>query len=106
MKTSKKVKFRDWIIEQKYTLQRGYTWSNIPAMGIVVASSIQNVLGGVFDKFWKFIMLVLFGLFILWLIGVIDKRYHFLHTENNYSVKVNPYMMELINAGRKNKLKK
>ena len=99
-----KQSFRKWIVEQKFTLGRGYTWLSLPSMGIVVASSIQNVLPGVFDKFWKFVSLVIFGLILLWVIGWFDKRYHFLHSENSYSIEVNPLMMELVNAGRKKEL--
>ena len=93
--------FRKWLVEQKFTLGRGYTWANIPAMGIVVASSIQNVLPGVFDKVWKFGVLVVLGLIGLWVLGYADKKWHFLHAEQNYATETNPVMMELVNAGRK-----
>jgi hypothetical protein len=96
-----KQNFRKWIIEQKYTLQRGYSWANIPAMGIVVAGSIKGVLPGLFDKFWKFAILVVIGIIGLWLIGWIDKKWHFLHAEQDYATVTNPTLMEIIEANRK-----
>jgi len=94
--TTKGGKIRRWLVEFKYTLQRGYGWAQIPLLGTIAASSLKSAFPELVNSFGKFIALTIFGFFVLYLIGYIDKKYRFLHEENNYGVEVNPLMMKII----------
>jgi len=98
-----KQDFRAWMVQQKFTLNRGYSWANIPMLGLVVATSIKTLLPGIFNTFWKTRLLVIFGLLFLWGIGYFDRRYHFLHKEQEYQTETNPTLMEVVNANREKK---
>ena len=89
-------KIRRWLVEAKYTLQRGYGWTQVPLLGVIAASSFKTAFPGLVDTFTKFILLSVLGFFTLYFIGYLDKKYRFLHEENNYGVEVNPLMMKII----------
>jgi len=91
---SQKSKFREWMVVQKFTLGRGYSWANVPAIGIIFASSVKQILPGIFDTFFKTVLLAVFGMIVLWCIGWVDKRWRFLHAEQGYTVETNPIMMK------------
>lgn len=94
-------KFRRWIIVQKYTLQRGYGHLNVMMLGVVCAASIKSILPGLINTFWKFVALVILGFMGLYLVGWLDKKLGFLHTENSYTTETNPLIMEVVNNVRK-----
>lgn len=95
-----KDKIRKWLVEQKFTLIRGYGWAQVPVLGFIFASSVKQVLPGLFDTFLKFILLVIVGFFGLWFLGYLDKRYRFLHAENTYSSETNPVMMDILKSAK------
>jgi len=94
-------RFRRWIIVQKYTLQRGYAWGQVPAIGVIFASSIKAAFPGAIDSLNKFIILVIFSFIGLWAVGYLDKKLRFLHEENTYTTETNPMLM----AGLRGELK-
>lgn len=94
-------KFRKWIIVQKYTLQRGYAWGQVPAIGIIFASSIKAAFPGVINSLDKFIVLVVLSFIGLWCVGWLDRKLKFLHEENIYTTETNPMLM----AGLRGELK-
>ena len=63
-----KNRFREWLVEFRFTLMRGYGWLQVPLLGFVA----------------------------IWVAGVVDKKYRFLHEEMNYSMRVNPLLMKVI----------
>lgn len=89
----KLTKFRRWMIIQKFTLQRGYAWANIPMIGFIGAGQVKLLFPGIFNSLTKFIFLIIFVLISLYSIGWIDKRYHFLHEDNNYMTETNPLLL-------------
>jgi UDP-N-acetylmuramyl pentapeptide phosphotransferase/UDP-N-acetylglucosamine-1-phosphate transferase len=96
-------KLRSWIIVQKYTLQRGYGHGQIPAIGIIFASSVKGAFPGLVDNLQKFILLVVIGFVGLYFVGWLDKKFKFLHEENKYMSITNPIIMELIEEARRKK---
>lgn len=94
--TTKGGRLRRWLVEFKYTLQRGYGWAQVPLLGTIAASTFKTAFPELVDSFSKFLLLTIFGFIALYSIGYIDKRYRFLHEENNYGVEVNPLMMKII----------
>lgn len=104
-------RFRKWTIVQKYTLQRGYAWGQVPAIGVIFASSIKAAFPGFIDSINKFAILVLLSFLGLWCVGYLDKRLRFLHEENIYCTETNPMLMaglrgELGRTEKKNKTDK
>jgi len=97
-------RFRRWAVIQKYTLQRGYVWGQVPAIGIIFASSIKAAFPGFINTFGKFITLVIISFVGLYFTGWIDRKFRFLHEENIYTTETNPLMMEIVNEARMNKL--
>ena len=95
-----KSSFRKWLVEQKFTLNRGYSWMNIIILGVVAVTSLKTLLPGLIDSFWKAIIVGILGLFGLWFIGYLDRRYRFLHSEQNYTTETNPALMEIVNKVR------
>jgi hypothetical protein len=93
---TKGSKFRKWLVEAKYTLQRGYGWMNVPLLGIIAASTLKAAFPGLVNSFGKFVALSIIGFLGLYFIGYLDKRYRFLHEENNYTIEMNPYMMKVV----------
>lgn len=94
--TTKGGRIRRWLVEFKYTLQRGYGWAQVPLLGTIAASSLKSAFPELVNSFGRFIALTIFGFLVLYLIGYLDKRFRFLHEENNYGVEVNPLMMKII----------
>jgi len=92
---------RKWIIIQKYSLQRGYAWLQIPGMGIIFASSIKAAFPGLIDNVFKYILLVIVSFIALYIVGYIDRIFRFLHAENEYVTITNPTLM----AGLRGELK-
>lgn len=95
-------RMRRWIIIQKYTLQRGYAWGQVPAIGIIFASSIKAAFPGAIDSLNKFIILCFISFIGLWTVGYLDKKLKFLHEENVYTTETNPMLM----AGLRGELRK
>ena len=95
--------FREWLVRQKFTLGRGYSWANIPALSIVVVSAVKTILPGLINTFWKTVLVAVIGLFGLWFLGWLDKRYRFLHEEQIYQTETNPALWEVVQASRENK---
>ena len=98
-------KFRKWIIVQKYTLGRGYSNTQQVMIGVIFASSIKIWLPNYFDTAWKFIALVLISMIILYLIGWIDRKFKFIHTEQKFVTEMNPIMMDIKNKVTKKRKK-
>lgn len=94
--STKGGKIRKWLVEFKYTLQRGYGWTQVPLLGIIAASTLKAAFPGLVNSFWKFTILSICGFVTLYFIGWIDKKYRFLHEENNYTIEVNPYLMKVV----------
>lgn len=94
-------KFRRWLVVQKYTLLRGYSWLNVIMLGIVCAASLKSAFPGLIDTVPKFIGLGFLGFIVLYIVGYIDYRYRFLHEEQNYATETNPHLM----AGLRGELK-
>ena len=95
-------KIRRWLVEFKYTLQRGYGWTQVPLLGVIAASSLKTAFPGLVNSFRRFILLSILGFVVLYIIGFIDKKYRFLHEENNYTIEVNPMMMAVVKNTEKN----
>ena len=91
-----KSKFRRWAVEQKITLGRGYSWANIPMMGVVLVGAIKTLLPWLVDTTLKFILFTILGLIGLYIIGYIDKKFKFFHSENDYVVEANPHLMSVV----------
>ena len=94
-------RFRRWTIVQKYTLQRGYAWAQMPMMGVIFASTVKAAFPGFISDVWKFAILVIICFAGLWIVGWFDKRLRFLHEENTYCTETNPVLM----AGLRGELK-
>jgi len=95
-------RFRKWLIVQKYIMQRGYGWTQVPLLGFIGASQVKLVFPGYFDTAIRFGILVLLALIGLYVIGWIDKRYRFLHEDNIYLTETNPLLL----SGLKGELNK
>ena len=95
-------KFRKWIIVQKFTLQRGYNWANIPMIGFIGAGQLKLLFPGFFNTLTKFVLLIILVLVGLYFIGWIDKKFRFLHDDNSYGIETNPLLLE----GLRGELKK
>jgi UDP-N-acetylmuramyl pentapeptide phosphotransferase/UDP-N-acetylglucosamine-1-phosphate transferase len=93
-------KIRDWAIVQKYTLQRGYSHLQFPAVGVILATSIKGAFPGIIDNFNKFVLLCVFCFALLYFIGFLDKRWGVWKAENDYITTFNPYMMEVVENTR------
>jgi hypothetical protein len=93
-------RFRKFTIVQKYTLQRGYAWMQMPMMGVIFASTIKAAFPGFVNSLTRFIILILFSFISLYIAGWLDKKFKFLHEENIYTTETNPLMMEVINDVR------
>lgn len=90
-------RFRKWLIVQKVTLGRGYSYVNVLMLGVVFAASIKTVLPGLINTFSRFVILSIVSFIGLYLIGWIDKKYKFLHDENAYAIETNPLLMQVVN---------
>ena len=104
LKRQKFRAFRKWIIIQKYTLQRGYAWGQVPAIGIIFASSMKAAFPGWLNGM-GFVWLVLASFVGLYVTGWIDKKFRFLHEENTYCTETNPVMMGVVEDVRTLKTK-
>jgi len=93
----KLTRFRKWLVVQKFTLLRGYGWTQCLLMGFLAASQLKLLFPTFFDGIGKFIALIILSVIGLWSVGYIDKRMKFLHTENNYATETNPFMTEIAN---------
>ena len=98
----KLTKFRKWIIIQKFTLQRGYAWANVPMIGFIGAGQLKLLFPGFFNTLPKFIALVILVLIGLYSIGWIDKKYRFLHEDNIYATETNPLLISGLRGELKN----
>ena len=98
------TRFRKWLIVQKYTLQRGYGWTQIPMMGFIGASQLKLLFPGYFNSLTKFAILIIVVLIGLYFIGWIDKKYRFLHEDNIYITETNPLLLSGLKGelGKKN----
>ena len=94
-------KLRQWIIIQKYSLQRGYAWLQIPMLGVIFASSIKAAFPGFIGSLNMYIILIILSFVALYFVGWLDKRFKFLDEENNYITITNPTLM----AGLRGELK-
>jgi hypothetical protein len=93
----KLTRFRKWLIVQKFTLQRGYNWANIPMIGFIGAGQVKLLFPGIFNSLTRFIILIALVMSVLYAIGWIDKEYRFLHEDNAYTTETNPLMMKVVN---------
>jgi len=91
-----KNRFREWLVEFRFTLIRGYGWLQVPLLGFIFVGVFKTAFPGLIDSFTKFVVLGILGFVAIWVAGVIDKKYRFLHEEMNYSMRVNPLMMKVI----------
>jgi hypothetical protein len=89
-------RFRKWLIIQKYIMQRGYGWTQVPLLGFIGAGQVKLLFPGYFNSLTKFALLVLFVLICLYIVGYIDKRYRFLHEDNVYLTETNPLLMQVV----------
>jgi len=101
-----KHQFRRWLVVQKYTLLRGYSWLNVALLGVVAAASLKAAFPGLIDSLWKFIALVILGFVGLYIVGYIDYRYRFLHEEQNYATETNPVLLAGLRGELKNENKR
>lgn len=102
MNREKLRNWRKWIVVQKFTLMRGYVWGQVPAIGIIFASSIKSAFPGIIDTFEKFVILVIASFIILYTAGYIDKKLKLLHEEQSYATETNPMLL----AGLRGELRK
>lgn len=93
MDKSNLLKIRRWAIIQKISLQRAYTWLQMPMMGVIFASTIKAAFPGVIDSLIKFILLVVISFSILFTIGYLDRKFRFLQEEQSYSTETNPMLL-------------
>ena len=103
--TSKKSKFRRWLVVSKTTLLRGYGWTQVPLLGIIAAGTLKSAFPGAIDSFSKFAALSVLGFIVLYTIGYVDKKYRFFHEESDYAYENSPHMMKVINSVGKEKEK-
>ena len=96
-------KLRRWLVVQKFTLARGYSWLNVIMIGFIVASQFKLLFPTFFDGIWMFILMIFLSTFGLWFIGYLDKKMKLLHVENSYGTETNPMMVELLNNTKNNK---
>jgi len=90
----KLLTFRKWLIVQKFTLMRGYSWSQVPMLGFIGAGQVKLLFPGFFNSLTKFIILIIIVMIGLYGIGWIDKKYKFLHEDNNYATATNPLLLQ------------
>ena len=97
--------FKTWLVVQKFTLARGYSWLNVIMIGFIVASQFKLLFPTFFDGIWMFIAMIFLSTFGLWFIGYLDKKMKLLHVENSYGTETNPMMVELLNNTKNNNIK-
>ena len=85
---------RRQMIVQKISLQRAYTWLQMPMMGIIFASTIKSAFPSLISGFCRFVILVLFSFVGLIFIGYLDRKFRFLHEEQNYNTETNPLLLD------------
>jgi hypothetical protein len=96
-------KMKRWMVVQKFTLARGYSWLNVLLIGFIAASQMKLLFPAFFDGVFKFFALVMCSTFGLWFVGWLDKRMRLLHVENAYGTETNPMMMEILDNAREKK---
>jgi len=94
---------KKWMVIQKFTLLRGYGWTQVPMIGFIAASQFKLLFPTFFDGLWRFIGMIILATFALWFIGYLDKKMKLLHVENAYGTETNPMMMELLDNTKQNK---
>ena len=99
-------KFRRWAIIQKFTLQRGYVWMQIPLLGVIASSTLKSAFPRLIDRFTKFLILTILAFIGLYFVGWIDRKLRFLHDDNAFTTETNPVMMEVVEDVRKKEGKK
>ena len=95
-------KIRRWLVVQRFTLLRGYGWGQVPAIGIIFASSIKAAFPGAIDSFEKYVILILTSFVGLYIVGLLDFKLRLLHEEQAYATETNPMLL----AGLRGELKK
>jgi len=93
--------FKRWLVVQKFTLARGYSWLNVMMIGFIAASQFKLLFPDFFSGIVRFGLLIFATTFILWFIGYLDKKMHLLHEENNYNISKSPLWMEMIDNSKK-----
>lgn len=86
-------KIRKNIIALKFTMIRGYSWVSFLMVGVVAAASVTPYVKQVVPwvQMWQMVALMVVTLF---LIGFIDNKFKFLHTEQDWAVERNPILMQ------------
>ena len=65
--------FKTWLVVQKFTLSRGYSWLNVIMIGFIAASQFKLLFPAFFSGLWRFIGMIFLATFGLWFIGYLDK---------------------------------
>ena len=93
--------FRRWLVVQKVTLGRGYSWLSQIMIGFIAIGSIKTIFPNWADTIPKVAIWFFVTVFGLWFVGYIDKRLRLYHEESAYGTEVNPLMMEVVDNTRK-----
>lgn len=97
-------KARKLIVTLKFTMIRGYSWVSFMMLGIITAVSLLPYVKQYVHwiQLWQ---LIIFVVILLFLIGWLDVKYKFLHTEQDYTYERSPTLMKGLRGELKNESK-
>ena len=104
-RATKLQKAREFIVQQKIFFNRGYGLIGSLALGYLVASQLQAQLLAYYSFHCSLFVMYPTGVICVWLLGLIEYKLGFFHTEQDYNWKNTPQAKELSDNLRKKESK-
>ena len=87
---------REMIAITKFTIQRGWTWLNVPSFALVGAGVLKPYFPN--HSLWS---LCMWAIVVILIVGILDKKLNLLTLEQGYAVKNNKTLINLIKNSQK-----